>query len=244
MGNKKVAIYARCSTEEQNTIEIQIDACKGMYPAETEFDIYSEKESGWKGNRPEYELVKRMILSGRIKELCVYSISRLGRNQREVIQTMWTCQDRGVRVRVVLENMDFCGPMGMGMLSMLAAFAQIESDMKSERIKAVFREKKRKGTFIGHGKMPHTFSEKVVEKADTVYNLLDQKKGYRQIAGILNVSEHTIGKLVKHRGHPLVTAKIFAQLFPDWHKKGKDHYPTLEQVRERYHEVFPEQKAA
>lgn len=244
MTPKKVHLYIRTSTEDRQTTEQQEEGCRNSYPDGTEFDVYTDQLSGWQGKRPEYELLKKLVQRGSVKELCVYSISRLGRNVQEASQFLTLCNERNVRVKVISENLDFNGPMGFALFTLFAALAQMDSDSKSQRIREKFRHMKEKGTFVGHGRMPHTFAEKVVEKAETVYNLLDGGKTYRQIANILNMSEHTIGKLVKHRGYPLVTAKMFAKMFPDWHKKGKEHYPTLEEVRQRYEEIDWTVKAA
>lgn len=238
MANHKVHIYIRVSDIDTQTTEQQEEACTRSYPPGIEFEIFTDKLSGWKGQRPEYETLRRLIMRGSVKELCVYSVSRLGRNQQEACSLLMECQKRNIKVKVITEGLDFSGPMGYALFALFSALAQMDSDTKSQRIREKFRHQKEQGTFVGHGRMPHTISEKIKEKAEEVYRMMDDGKGYRHINRMLNISEHTIGKLAKLRGDILVTAKMFAKLFPNWHRMGKDAYPTYEEVQKRAKKMF------
>src|ERR1700733_10474851 len=96
--NDKVAGYIRTSTTDQTT-EQQRQAIRDAYPDDTDIVWYEDQESAWSGKeRKEYEAVKQGIVRGRIKELCVFSVSRLGRNVQEAARLLTSCQTYNVKV--------------------------------------------------------------------------------------------------------------------------------------------------
>lgn len=61
---------------------------------------------------------------------------RLGRNTRHVLDVIETLRERGVGFRSLTEGLDTTGPMGTAMLTIMAAFAQLERDTMVERTRA------------------------------------------------------------------------------------------------------------
>lgn len=89
--------------------------------------------SGRKSDRPEYQRLRKDIAEGRIASVCAYSLSRLGRNARELLDFIELAQRFNVPVRTAVESIDTSSAMGRAMLTVMAAFAQLEVEQGMER---------------------------------------------------------------------------------------------------------------
>lgn len=98
--------------------------------------------SGRKNDRPEYLKLKAAIEAGRIGSVCAYSLSRLGRNARELLSFIEICQRYDVPVRTSVESIDTSTAMGRAMLTVMAAFAQLEVEQGMERSAAAREARK------------------------------------------------------------------------------------------------------
>lgn len=68
--------------------------------------------------------------------LTVWKLDRLGCNTRHVLDIIDTIRQRGVGFRSLTEGLDTTGLMGTVMLTIMAAFAQLERDTMVERTRA------------------------------------------------------------------------------------------------------------
>lgn len=89
--------------------------------------------SGRKIDRPEYVKLKQAIEAGEVASVCAYSLSRLGRNARELLSFIELAQAHDVPVRTSVESIDTSTAMGRAMLTVMAAFAQLEVEQGMER---------------------------------------------------------------------------------------------------------------
>ena len=140
---------------------------------------------------------------------------------------MELCLKHDVRVKVVTEGLDFSGPIGNALFILFAALAQLDSDTKSEATRTKLDWMRENLGWECHGSPPHCLSENNVAKAPEVYNMLDRGKSYKYIQAALGISEHSIGKIAKMRGKPLITRKIFASLFNGWQDLPKDELGSI-----------------
>lgn len=65
--------------------------------------------------------------------LTVWKPDRLGRNTRHVLDIIEDIRERGAGFRSLTEGLDTTGPVGTAMLTIMAAFAQLERDTMIER---------------------------------------------------------------------------------------------------------------
>lgn len=225
--NPVIHAYCRCSTTDQTT-EQQRLAIQKAYPEGTHFLWYEEEISGWKGSRSQYDSLREAVIRGRAKEIAACNIARLGRNQREALQLLQLCQDKGVKVKILDSPIDFSGVVGTALFALFSGFAQMDSDSKSMNIKRKFALKKKQDpSWRMHGNVKDTVSEKVKKRAEEVYRMLDIGKSARYVSELLGISEHTIGKLRRLRGKELLTRREYAERFPGWHKVAIDERPAL-----------------
>ena len=67
--------------------------------------------------------------SGNFHVLVVDSLSRFGRNAREILNNVEYLQQYGVEFISIKENIDLTNPYGKMQLTIMAGFAELESDM-------------------------------------------------------------------------------------------------------------------
>ncbi len=89
--------YARVSTKEQH-LDRQIDSLK-KYVQDPERDIYCDKVSGHKFDRPEWLALKRALRPGDV--LYIHELDRLGRNKTELLEELRYLKQQGVTVRIL-----------------------------------------------------------------------------------------------------------------------------------------------
>ncbi|MCF6391032.1 recombinase family protein [Mycobacterium sp. MBM] len=122
--------YARVSTAEQN-MALQLDALR---QAGVEKVFRDQGVSGSLSERPGLDRCLEHLRSGDV--LVVWKLDRLGRSTRHVLSVIDELTSRGVGFRSLTEGLHTDGPMGKAMLTIMAAFAQLERDTMIERTRA------------------------------------------------------------------------------------------------------------
>lgn len=123
--------YARVSTEDQS-LNLQADAMK-KYGIEPE-NIYREKISGTKMNRPELIACLRSLRQGDV--LVVWRLDRLARSLSDLIKITQDLDARKVDLVSLTEQIDTANAGGRLIFHVFGAVAQFERDLVSERTKA------------------------------------------------------------------------------------------------------------
>jgi DNA invertase Pin-like site-specific DNA recombinase len=109
-------------------LDLQLTALKSAGAARTFPD---NGVSGSTVERPQLSKALDRLEAGDV--LTVWKLDRLGRNTRHVLNIIEDIRERGAGFRSLTEGLDTTGPMGMAMLTILAAFAQLERDTMIER---------------------------------------------------------------------------------------------------------------
>ena len=122
--------YARVSTVEQN-LDLQLTALKSAGAARTFAD---DGVSGSTVERPQLAKALDRLETGDV--LTVWKLDRLGRNTRHVLDIIEAVRVRGAGFRSLTEGLDTTGPMGTAMLTIMAAFGELERDTMIERTRA------------------------------------------------------------------------------------------------------------
>jgi DNA invertase Pin-like site-specific DNA recombinase len=130
--------YMRVSTDEQE-FALQRDALiKHGVPEDR---IFSDKMSGAQMNRAGLKRAIKVCWPG--DTLVVWKLDRLGRSTIGVLEQIKALDDAGINIVSVTERLDTKSPMGKFTMTILAAFAQMERDMISERTAAGIAAKKK-----------------------------------------------------------------------------------------------------
>lgn len=123
--------YARVSTADQN-MALQLDALKDVGGVERVFR--DQGVSGSTSDRPGLDACLDHLREGDV--LTVWKLDRLGRNTQHVLTVVDQLTSRGIGFRSITEGLHTEGAMGKAMLTIMAAFAQLERDTMIERTRA------------------------------------------------------------------------------------------------------------
>lgn len=201
--------YARVSDKDDQDPDFQIALLRkrGIPDA----NIFVDYQSGRTMDRPRLELALKLMAGRPGWTLVVYKLDRLGRNTAGLVELMHKFEKNQWNLVSLTEQLDTRSAMGRMVFTLMAAFAQLESDLISERTRAGIARRKEKGLQVG--RMPKLTLEQMegIEKA----LLRDATKTIKAIADDYNVSPSLIQKW-----------------FPGWRTKTDDE-------REAHRKDFP-----
>lgn len=147
-----VGCYVRVSTRHQKDdgqrAEIQkwLDA-SGIDPNKVEW--YADKESGTSMKRPEFDRLQADIFHGKVKTVVLWKLDCLSRRLMDGVTTLGQWSERGLRVVVVTQQLDFNGAIGRTLAALLLGLAEIENEYRRERQAAGIEQAKKKGKYKG-----------------------------------------------------------------------------------------------
>jgi DNA invertase Pin-like site-specific DNA recombinase len=147
-----VACYVRVSTRHQKDdgqrAEIQkwLDG-NGIDPRQVEW--YPDKETGTTLKRPEFDRLQRDIFSGKVKTVVLWKLDRLSRRLKDGVNVLADWCDRGLKIVVVTQALEFNGAIGRTLAALLLGLAEIENEYRRERQAAGIEQAKKKGKYKG-----------------------------------------------------------------------------------------------
>lgn len=174
--------YARVSTREQETY-LQIDALK---KAGVEV-IYQEKTSSV-GSRPELQKLLASLSSGDC--LVVYKMDRIARSLMDLLAILDKVKAVGASIRSLTEPLDTTGPIGLFIVQVLGAVAQLERGIIRERVIAGQVAAIKRGVVWGGRK-----SSLSPEQAAEALRLRQGGMTQMEVAEVFGVSRSTISRL-------------------------------------------------
>lgn len=188
----RVALYARVSTYDQQTLSMQLDIMK-EYVKKREWKIVLQIEETSSGIKKR-EKREQILLAAKRREIdviLVWKLDRWGRSLVGLINELQDLNTLGVGFVSITEALDFTTPSGKAMAGMLAVFAQFERDILSERVKAGIAHARANGKI--HGR-PKTAALKTGE-----IRRMD-KQGYNksEIARKLNISRTSVRRALNN----------------------------------------------
>jgi DNA invertase Pin-like site-specific DNA recombinase len=133
--------------------------------------------------RPGYDALLSAIESGQCSAVYSYSLSRLGRSVKGLVDLFAECKQRGVPVRLYADAVDTTTASGELLFTVLASVAAFESNVASERIRARNASKRERGEKVGTAK---SYGEKVGEDASLVLDAFRETRSYSGAAKLLN----------------------------------------------------------
>lgn len=189
MTTKRVAIYLRVSTQDQNTDLQKSDLLmftksKGWVVTE----IYEDKATGTNANRSN---LKRMLCDsrdGRLDVIICWKLDRLFRSLKDLIITLQEMSDLGVEFVALKDNIDLTTSAGRLMTHILGAFAEFEASIIRSRVNAGLAEAKRKGVKLGRRKS---------RPSELIRELKSKGYTYRRIAELSDCSISTVHEELK-----------------------------------------------
>ena len=138
----KVAAYARISFETERSpksLSLQISHYSTLIQSTPGWDyagVFADSGiSGTTTNRPQFQAMLASARAGEIDVILTKSISRFARNTVDLLKVVRELNSLGVEVRFEKENLSTTTADGEFMLTLLASFAQAESEQLSANVK-------------------------------------------------------------------------------------------------------------
>ncbi|WP_313352077.1 recombinase family protein [Paracoccus sp. (in: a-proteobacteria)] len=178
--------YARVSTEDQK-LDLQVTALRNAGCAK----IF--EDHGFSGSimsRPGLDQLLAFLQPG--QTLVVWRLDRLGRSLTNLVQVIDKLGKRGVAFRSLTEEVNTASSGGKLIFHIMAALAEFERTLISERTKAGMLEAKRKGQHLGR---PPLLSAK--ELLEASQSLKDESLPI--VAAKYGVSPRTLQRHIKNK---------------------------------------------
>jgi DNA invertase Pin-like site-specific DNA recombinase len=152
-GDPMMVGYARVSTRDQNN-QRQIDELVryGVAPV----DIFQDKKSGKTTDRPGWKNCFRELQRDDL--LVIYSLDRLGRNLGDLIDIEQELYKKGVKLKIIQQDINTGTASGRMIFHMIGALAQWERDNNWDRTNHGLKSAKERGR-IGGQPSPYTDKE-------------------------------------------------------------------------------------
>ena len=146
----RVGLYARVSTQDQQTLPLQMRVMRD-YAAKRGWTIALEiKEVG--SGAAHRELREKLLDVARRREIdvvLVWRLDRWGRSLADLVVTLKELAELGVAFVSLTEALDLTTPTGRAMVGLLSVFAEFEHSILCERVRAGLAEARRNGTRLG-----------------------------------------------------------------------------------------------
>ena len=238
--------YARVSTVEQS---LEYDALKQQVKRLEDAgadEVLVDIESGRSNKRKEFNKLLKLIEKGKVREVLVTRVDRLGRSDINVLRTLQFFDDSGIKLRILDAPIDISSSFGRFSASQMAALADFESRLLSERTRhgmAYFRSQgKVQSACFGyklnkeHKIIP---DEKTFPVARKVIELLLDGYSYGAVSRYL-FEEHEIKYSVSAIRHLLDNPTILGhtRYFTDMEQRRNPKNPRPPQIIKNTHKAI------
>lgn len=188
---KRVIIYARVSTKEQN-VDMQLSDLKSY--AELRklrvVEVYIDYASGAKSDRVNYQKLFNDVRKRKTDVVLVWKFDRFARSTKELINALEEFNSLGVDFISYKENVDTSTPAGKILFTMISAFAEFERSIIRERVIAGMEKAKARGARIGRPKIPPFTKQKIIM-------LKERGLTYKEIIKQVKISKSAYYEIVK-----------------------------------------------
>lgn len=197
---KKAVIYARQSTDIQQSIPAQISALKDWIKTNTDAIVINEFKdvlSGKNADRPGLEDLKNYILEFKVDLVVVWRYDRLARNLTDLAEFLEFCTNLDIKVISITEPLsqeDNSFAMNTFQISVLGAWAEYQRKVIKENQHIGFQQKYNEGHILS-SQVPYGYrlvdgiliiEESEAEIVKIIFNQYSEGFGYSKIADSLN----------------------------------------------------------
>ena len=194
--SKRVAIYARVSTDRNQTVENQLRELQEVAQRQGWLVVAVHADEGISGakgrdKRPAFDALLKSIARREIDLVAAWSVDRIGRSLPDLVSFLGDIGAKGVDLYLHQQGLDTSTPSGRAMFGMLSVFADFERAIIRERILAGLRRTTKKS---GRKPMP-------ADRVEAIRRSLGDGLGIRATAR-------------QHRASPTTVMKIARELAP------------------------------
>ncbi len=148
----RIALYARVSTLNGQNPETQLMELR-EYASRRGWEVTGEYVdagvSGSKDSRPSLNRLMAHAHQRKFDGICVWKLDRFGRSLKHLVTAIAELEALGVTFVSLKDHWDLSTPSGRLMFQIVAAMAEFERSLISERIRAGMRRRKLEGYVLG-----------------------------------------------------------------------------------------------
>jgi DNA invertase Pin-like site-specific DNA recombinase len=189
---KRVALYIRVSTAEQNTFnqrrELQAVAERHGWEVAAVYEDAGISGAKGRDRRPGLDALMKAVARREVDMVAAWSVDRLGRSLTDLLDVLKDLHAKGVDLFLHQQGLDTSTPSGRAMYQMLGVFAEFERAMIRERVMAGLARAKADGIKLGR----KTLEDADAKKVRTIRTMLSKGEGVRRIARDLRVGVGTV----------------------------------------------------
>jgi len=187
------ALYARVSTQDQQTLPMQNRAMR-EYAARRGWAIAMQVKEVGSGalQRQRREKVIEAARRREIDVVLVWRLDRWGRSVTDLLDTLQELEHLGIGFVSLTEALDLTTPAGRAMAALLAVFAAFEREILGERVRAGLAHARQNGKRLGR---PLT----AALHADQVRKLGRVGMSKSEIARRLNIGRTSVRRILNNR---------------------------------------------
>lgn len=186
--SNRTIIYARCSTNKDQKPEVQLSELRNYCAARGWIIIEEIVDQGFSGgtkSRPGFKKLMTLVRERKVDIVVCTKLDRLFRSLQNLILTLQEFTELGVEFISVRDHVDMTTASGRLLLHLIAAFAEFELALATERTIAGVEYARSQGKRLGRPP---------IGNADKIFALRSQGLSYKKIASTLNCSVGVISR--------------------------------------------------
>ena len=191
--NRKVAVYARVSTDNQTTEnqlnQLRAIADKNGWVIVREF--VDEGISGAKGRdkRPQFDALLKSAVRRDFDLVLSWSVDRLGRSLQHLVEFLNELHGVGCDLFLHQQAIDTTTPSGKAMFGMCGIFAEFERSIIQQRVKAGLERARANGVRLGRPAISQGMKDEILAMRATGMSM-------NKIAGEIGISKSVVVRTV------------------------------------------------
>ncbi|MBT3779414.1 MAG: recombinase family protein [Rhodospirillaceae bacterium] len=191
--NRKVAVYARVSTDKQTTEnqlnQLRAIADKNGWVIVREF--VDEGISGAKGRdkRPQFDALLKSAVRRDFDLVLSWSVDRLGRSLQHLVEFLNELHGVGCDLFLHQQAIDTTTPSGKAMFGMCGIFAEFERSIIQQRVKAGLERARANGVRLGRPAISQGMKDEILAMRATGMSM-------NKIAGEIGISKSVVVRTV------------------------------------------------
>ena len=147
---KKVALYARVSTDGQSTEnqlrELRAAIERNGWTIVAEYVDHGICGANGRKDRPRFDALLHAVTRKEFDMVAAWSVDRLGRSLQDLVGFLGDLQSKKVDLYLHQQALDTSTPSGKAMFGILGVFAEFERSIIRERVNAGLARERAKGT--------------------------------------------------------------------------------------------------
>ena len=192
---KRVAIYARVSTNDQNCERqlVELREVAKNHNWEIVQEYVDTGVSGAKTSRPQLNAMMKDAFSRKFEMVMTLELSRMGRNTKHLLEMVERLKEKSINLYIHNQQIDTSTATGSLFFTVASAFTQFERDIIAERVKSGVANYRKKNPNKTWGGRKSNLTPKI---AAEILKLKKEGVGIRKLSKQFSVSTNTIYKVI------------------------------------------------